>query len=127
MGRVISFKHKGNFSKTQLFLSRARNAFKSGAFDEYGKKGVQALASATPTDTGKTASSWYYEVHHNIGSVTIEWLNSNVNKGVPIAIVLQYGHGTQAGTYVKGIDYVNPAMKTIFNDMADSIWKEVTK
>ena len=123
---MITFKHKGDLSKTRTFLFHAiRSDFKQ-ILDKYGEAGVKALAEATPKDTGKTAESWYYKIENNQNSITISWFNSNRNKGVPIAIILQYGHGTGNGGYVKGIDYINPAMKPIFNDLAKNAWKEVT-
>ena len=88
---------------------------------------MAALASATPTETGKTASSWFYEISHNKGSATITFSNSNINKGVPIAIILQYGHGTGTGGWVEGRDYINPAIQPIFDKIANEAWKEVTK
>lgn len=124
---MISFRQKGDFSKLTRYLERAKEAAKIGILDKYGKEGVAALASATPTETGKTANSWYYEVENQNGSAKITFNNSNINKGVPIAIVLQYGHGTGTGGWVQGRDYINPAVQPLFDRIAEEAWKEVTK
>ena len=124
---MISFRQKGDFSKLTRFLEKAKNAVHLGILDKYGREGVAALASATPLDSGKTASSWYYEVQHNNGTASINFYNSNVNKGVPIAIILQYGHGTGTGGWVQGRDYINPAIQPIFDKIANEAWREVTK
>lgn len=122
----ISIRQKGNFQKTKRYLSKIRE-IDTSFLDYYGKEGVNALASATPVNTGKTASSWYYEIEKTRGKVTIRWKNSNVNDGVNIAIILQYGHGTGNGGYVEGRDYINPAIRPIFDKIADRIEKEVSK
>ena len=124
---MITFRQKGDFSKLTRFLERAKEAVKLGDLDKYGREGVAALSSATPVDSGKTASSWYYEVEHQNGSASITFYNSNVNKGVPIAIILQYGHGTRNGGWVQGRDYINPAIQPIFDKLAKDAWEEVTK
>lgn len=124
---MISFRQKGDFSKLTRFLEKAKNAVHLGILDKYGREGVAALASATPLDSGKTASSWYYEVQHSNGTASINFYNSNVNKGVPIAIILQYGHGTGTGGWVQGRDYINPAIQPIFDKIANEAWREVTK
>ena len=124
---MISFRQKGDFSKLTRFLEKAKNAVHLGILDKYGREGVAALASATPLDSGKTASSWYYEVQHNNGTASINFYNSSVNKGVPIAIILQYGHGTGTGGWVQGRDYINPAIQPIFDKIANEAWREVTK
>ena len=124
---MISFRQKGDFSKTKRYLERVKSAARLSILDKYGRKGVAALASATPTETGKTASSWFYEISHNKGSATITFSNSNINKGVPIAIILQYGHGTGTGGWVEGRDYINPAIQPIFDQIVNDAWKEVTK
>lgn len=124
---MITFRQKGDFSKLTRFLERAKEAVKLGDLDKYGREGVAALASATPVDSGLTASSWYYEIEHQNGSVSITFNNSNINKGVPIAIILQYGHGTRNGGWVQGRDYINPAIQPIFDKIADAAWREVTK
>lgn len=106
---MISFRQKGDFSKLTRFLERAKEAVHIGDLDKFGKEGVAALASATPVDSGETANSWYYEIENRKGSVTISFHNSNVQNGVPIAVILQYGHGTRNGGWVQGRDYINPA------------------
>lgn len=123
---MISFRQKGDFSKLTRFLERAKNAVKVGDLDKYGREGVAALSSATPVESGLTANSWYYEIENQNGSATISFYNSNVNKGVPIAIILQYGHGTRNGGWVQGKDYINPAIQPIFDKITEAAWKEVT-
>ena len=124
---MITFRQKGDFSKLTRFLERAKETIRLGNLDKYGREGVAALASATPIDTGKTASSWYYKIENKNGYASINFCNSNINKGVPIAIILQYGHGTRNGGYVQGRDYINPAIRPIFDKIADDAWREVTK
>ena len=124
---MITFKQKGNFSKTTSFLKKAKDADYLKILDEYGKRGVAALSSATPVDTGKTAASWDYEIRRTNRGANIYWTNSNMNDKVCIAVILQYGHGTGTGGYVAGVDYINPAMRPIFEEIADSAWREVTK
>lgn len=122
----IRFVHKGNFNNTERFLKKAKNKEWFKALDRYGREGVQALSSATPVDSGLTADSWDYKISINSGSVSIEWFNRNKTKdGVPVAILLQYGHGTGTGGYVKGIDYINPAIQPVFDNIAESVWNEV--
>ena len=124
---MITFRQKGDFSKLTSFLERAKEVVKLGDLDKYGREGVAALASATPVDTGKTAASWYYKIGHANGSTSISFYNSNIQNGVPIAIILQYGHGTRNGGWVQGRDYINPAIQPIFDRLADYAWREVTK
>ena len=124
---MISFRQKGDFSKLNHYLERVKESAKIGVLDKYGREGVAALASATPVETGKTASSWYYEIKRQNGSVSLEFKNSNIKDGVPIAVILQYGHGTGTGGWVQGRDYINPAIQPIFDKIADSAWKEITK
>lgn len=124
---MITFTQKGDFKKTTNFLQRIKEFSRKSDLDKYGKLGVEALANATPVDTGKTANSWSYEIIHKKGKSSIVWTNSNINNGVPIAVIIQYGHGTGWGAYVKGIDYINPAMAPVFEDIANSVWKEVTR
>lgn len=124
---MISFRHKGDFSKTSRFLEKAKSAVRRGVLDKYGQQGVAALASATPVDTGKTAQSWDYKISITSGSVSITFHNTNIQNGVPIAIVLHYGHGTRNGGWVQGRDYINPAIQPIFDKMVNDVWKEVTK
>jgi hypothetical protein len=124
---MISFRQKGDFSKLDRFLERAKEAARLSILDKYGREGVDALSSATPVDSGETANSWFYEIKHDNGSATIAFCNSHINKGVPIAIILQYGHGTGTGGWVEGRDYINPAIQPVFDKIVDSAWKEVTK
>ena len=124
---MISFRHKGDFSKLTRFLERAKNLVHLSDLDRYGREGVAALASATPVDTGKTAASWYYDIKINKESASITFDNSNIQNGVPIAIILQYGHGTRNGGWVEGRDYINPVIQPIFDKIAEEAWKEVTK
>lgn len=127
IGNYIEFSSKGDFSKTRKALNRMYNMEYLNVLEKYGQQGVAALSAATPVDSGKTASSWNYEIKHDVTTTTITWTNSNINKGHKIAILLQYGHGTRQGGYVRGIDYINPAMRPIFEQMANEAWKEVTK
>lgn len=124
---MITFRQKGDFSKLTRYLERVKEVVKLGNLDKYGREGVAALASATPIESGKTASSWYYEIENSNGSATISFYNSNVNKGVQIAIILQYGHGTGTGGWVQGRDYINPAIQPVFDRIAEEAWREVTK
>lgn len=124
---MITFRHKGDFSKITRYLEKAKEVVKLGDLDKYGREGVAALSSNTPVETGLTASSWYYEIKHSNGSVSITFNNSNIQNGVPIAIILQYGHGTGTGGWVEGRDYINPAIQPIFDKIANDAWREVTK
>ena len=124
---MITFRQKGDFSKLTRFLERAKEAIHLGDLDKYGRQGVAALSSATPVDSGLTAKSWYYEIENKNGSATITFNNSNIQNGVPIAIILQYGHGTRNGGWVEGRDYINPAIQPIFDEIANEAWREVTK
>ena len=124
---MIKFRQKGDFSKLTRFLERAKETVRIGDLDKFGKEGVAALASATPVDSGETANSWYYEIENRKGSVTISFHNSNIRNGVPIAIILQYGHGTRNGGWVQGRDYINPAIQPIFDKIANNAWEEVIK
>lgn len=123
---MISFTGKGDFSKLNRYLERLKEVIKIGDLDKYGRAGVEALRSATPVDSGETADSWYYEIVRKKGSVSIQFKNSNINEGVPIAVILQYGHGTGTGGWVEGRDYINPSIQPIFDKIADNAWKEVT-
>lgn len=124
---MITFRQKGDFSKLTSFLERAKEISKIGDLDKYGREGVAALASATPVESGLTASSWYYKISRRKGSVSIQFYNSNIQNGVPIAIILQYGHATGTGGWVEGRDYINPSIRPVFDKLADSAWREVTK
>ena len=123
---MIVITQSGNFNNTERFLNGAKKLDVKSILESYAKAGVRALASATPVDSGLTASSWDYKVEISKSSYSISWTNSNVVDGVPIAIILQYGHGTGTGGYVQGRDYINPALKPIFDKIADSVWREVS-
>ncbi len=124
---MISFRQKGDFSKLTSFFERVREAVRLGRLDKYGREGVAALMSATPADSGQTARSWYYRIEQQKGSVRIIFNNSNVQNGVPIAVILQYGHGTRTGGWVQGRDYINPAIRPVFDRITEYAWREVTK
>lgn len=124
---MISFRQKGNFSKLTGFLEKAKEAAHIGILNKYGREGVTALSSATPVDSGLTASSWTYKVEQRKGAASISFYNSNIQNGVPIAIILQYGHGTRNGGWVEGRDYINPAIQPVFDKIAEHVWREVTK
>jgi hypothetical protein len=124
---MIKFRHRGNLSKTTRYLSRIKKADYLKVLDKYGREGVAALASATPMETGKTANSWTYEVTYDKGSATIAFHNTNIQNGVLIAIILQYGHGTGTGGWVEGRDYINPAIQPIFDKITNEAWREVTR
>lgn len=126
---MISFRHKGDFSKLTEFLENSMNneIVDVDVLDIYGQAGVAALASATPIDSGLTASSWYYEIERGKKSISISFHNSNIQNGVPIAVILQYGHGTGTGGWVQGRDYINPAIQPIFDEIVNNAWKEVNK
>lgn len=124
---MISFRQTGDFSKLNRFLERAKETVRLGDLDKYGREGVAALSSATPIDSGQTANSWYYEITHKNGSSSISFHNKNIQNGVPIAIILQYGHGTRNGGWVQGRDYINPAIQPLFDKIANEAWREVTK
>lgn len=123
----FTFRQTGNFSKTDKFLKNATGKNYRNILEKYAVQGVNALKSATPKDSGTTASSWTYQIKTTNKGISIEWHNSNVNKGVNIAIILQYGHGTRRGGYVSGRDYINPALRPIFDKLANDAWEEVTK
>lgn len=123
---MIQFLHKGDFKKTERLLKKSLGRDYRSILDKYAKQGVEALSRATPKESGETAASWFYEIIQNESSLSIVWNNSNVNKGVNIAIVLQYGHGTRNRGYVHGRDYINPALRPVFDKLAEAVWKEVT-
>lgn len=123
---MVTFRHKGDFAKTTKFLERAKEGVRITTLDKYGRAGVDALAFATPVDTGLTAKSWSYKITQSRGVAKITFTNSNIQNGVPIAIILQYGHGTGTGGWVEGRDYINPAVQPVFDRLADDAWKEVT-
>lgn len=123
----FSLSSKGDFKKTKNFLESVTKRDIYSSVERYAQDGVSALSAATPVDSGETASSWYYEIEKTGSVWSITWMNSHSNQGVPIAIILQYGHGTGTGGYVAGRDYINPAIKPVFDKIADGVWKEVTK
>lgn len=123
---MIWVRSKGNFNNTEKLLKKSLGNEWLSVLEDYGRQGVQELAAATPLDSGQTASSWDYEIVREKGKVSVVWTNSNINDGVNIAIILQYGHGTGWGGYVVGRDYINPALRPIFDSMADAAWKEVS-
>lgn len=124
---MIEFKHRGDFKSIEKFLSGASKIDYRKILDSYGREGVRALALATPVDSGLTASSWGYQIYTSKGFAKISWTNSNVVDGVPVAILLQYGHATKSGSYIEGRDYINPALQGIFDKLAVEAWKETTK
>lgn len=124
---MISFRHNGDFSKARRYLEKVKEAAHIGILDHYGREGVAALSSATPVETGKTSSSWYYTIERKNGSSSIIFHNSNIDDGVLIAVLIQYGHGTRTGGWVQGRDYINPAIQPIFDEIANAAWREVTK
>lgn len=123
---MISFVHKGNFNNTEKFFKKVKKLNIEQILKAYGEIGVQALAEATPVGSGATASAWAYEIHGGSGQSSIVWTNNHTNKGVNIAVILNYGHGTGTGGYVQGRDYIVPAIRPVFDYIADAAWKEVT-
>lgn len=122
---MISYRYKGG-DKTDNFLKASIKKIKQIDFEKYGEAGVAALASATPKATGKTAASWYYTIKNQNGIVSITFNNSNIVNGVPIAIVLYYGHSTKNGGWIQGRDYIKPAIRPVFDEMTNKMWEEVT-
>jgi hypothetical protein len=121
----ISVSSKGNWEKTTKLLERtSKQSIKMDVLRQYGELGVQSLAINTPVDTGETATSWYYTISNQNGKWKISFMNSNIVNGVPIAIILQYGHATRNGGWVEGRDYINPALRPIFDGMANKAWNE---
>jgi hypothetical protein len=124
---IINVTQKGSFDKTKRYLTRVVTSDLTAILNKYGTAGVEALVQATPVNSGLTASSWYYEIVERKGYISIRWRNRNIQNGRPIAILLQYGHGTRNGGYVQGIDYINPVIQPLFQKIADEAWREVTK
>ena len=124
---MIRFRQKGDFSNLSGYLERLKSKAYLSILDKYGKQGVAALSSATPVDTGVTAASWSYKIEHTKERSTLSFFNSNIQNGIPIAVILQYGHGTGTGGWVEGRDYINPAIQPVFDEIANNAWKEVTK
>lgn len=128
---MIKFKQTGDFKKTENFLKNngyglSKNTRIATGLHALAQKGVDALRAATPRRTGKTAESWDYVIDNNSNGIKIVWTNSNVSDGVSVAVLIQYGHGTASGKYVEGVDYINPALRPIFDEIADGVWTEVT-
>lgn len=124
---MIRFKQRGDFKKVTRWLERVKQVIHKGLLDKYGKMGVAALSFATPVDTGTTAASWYYKIRNEEGKAAIEFHNSNINDNIPIAVIIQYGHGTGTGGWVEGRDYINPAMRPVFDKIVRDICEEVKK
>jgi len=124
---MITLESTGDFKKTQDFLNKMARAEFTAMLNHYGQVGVDALASATPTDSGLTANSWTYTIEKKLGKYTIIWRNTNVVDGTPVAILIQYGHGTGTGGWVEGRDYINPAIRPIFDMITDEVWRQVTQ
>lgn len=127
MRPMITVKIDNKFSITERFFERIKELNHKGLFDKYGAIGIEALASATPKDTGKTSESWEYTIVHRLGKTSIIWSNMNVNDGCNVAILLQYGHGLKNGGYVQGRDFINPAIQPVFDKIANDAWDEVTR
>lgn len=123
---LVVMKQSGSLKNFEGFLYKNRKRRLYQLLNEYGKQGVELLRDATPVDTGKTATGWDYEIEVNSQGISLYWVNNNVNEGVPIAILIQYGHATQSGSYVQGVDYINPALRPLFESMATKLWKEVS-
>lgn len=124
---MITITQKGNYAKATKYLQDLKKKARMKILNKYGQRGVAALAAGTPVDSGLTASSWGYKVVDSANGSEIVFTNSHINKGVPIAIILQYGHGTGTGGWVQGRDYINPAIQPIFDEIAEAIWQEVTR
>ena len=122
---MFTITQKGDFKKTESFLKKMKSGDLYKNLEQYAQIGVEALRDATPIDSGQTANSWSYEIDQSKDGASITWLNSHTNKGENIAILIQYGHGTGTGGYVHGLDYINPAMRPVFEKLAEDIWKEV--
>lgn len=122
----ITFKYDTRFDKTDKYFNKLKNLKYTGKLDNYAQTGIAELKKNTPTNTGLTADSWHYEIKYSKTNLTITWYNDNLtSQGTPIAILLQYGHATRSGTYYKGVDFVNPVMKSVFKQIDDAIWKEI--
>lgn len=124
---MITINHYGDFKKLTNFLEKMKRMFDVSMLDKYGREGVAALSAATPVDSGKTASSWTYEIKDIKDGVALTFNNTNIQNGVSIAIILQYGHGTRNGGWIEGRDYINPAIQPVFDELANEAWKEVIR
>lgn len=125
MSKMITVESKGDFKRLFNFLESAKGIFDLSKLDKYGRQGVEALRNATPKDTGLLASSWFYKIDRTPNGASISWHNSDIEGGVNVAILIQYGHATRTGSWVEGIDYINPALKPIFDEIAENCWEEV--
>jgi len=123
----ITVRSKGDFTKANTYFGKLKKAIRVNDLEKYGEAGVAALSSATPVDSGLAASSWYYRIERKTDSIRIIFLNSDIENGFPVAIMLQFGHGTGTGGWVEGRDYINPAIQPIFDEIADAAWREVTR
>lgn len=121
----VSFSHSGSFAKTEAFLKRLRQLEIDKIVSAQAQRGVNALAGATPKDTARASISWKYEIKKTRNTTTIHWTNTDVENGYPVALMIQYGHGTGTGGYIPGFDYINPAMRPVFDDIARTVWKAV--
>lgn len=124
---MITITQKGNFDTVTKYLNRLKKEDVFAVLNKYGSLGVNALSNATPVDSGETARSWYYTIKVRRGYYSIRWHNSNIENGIPIAVLIQYGHGTRNGGYVQGRDYIMPAIRPIFDQIAAEAWREVTR
>lgn len=127
MGKILSVTQKGNFRRTDRFLSGIVHFHYMRRLHHFGNRGVEALRAATPKDSGETAEAWSYEIVEEPGRTALYWRNSHVVNGTNIAVILQYGHATRNGGFVEGVDYINPAIRPIFEEMAKEAWKEVVR
>lgn len=123
---MIRFSHRGDFGNIEQFLKKSKDTNFRPILEKYARQGVSVLQSATPKDTGETSQSWGFEIVTKRSGFSIHWTNSNMNNGIPIVILLQYGHGTRSGTFIEGRDFINPAMRPLFDQIAENLWKEVT-
>lgn len=124
---LMQLKATGDFLKVEGLLNKLKRGLALYDLEKHAAEGVRALQAATPVDSGRTASSWYYKIDQKPDSVVLNFCNNNINKGVPIAVILQYGHGTRNGGWVEGRDYINPALQPVFDKILENVWKEVTK
>jgi hypothetical protein len=125
---LIKVTNRGSFKNMEAFGLRVKQrTYLAPTLSKYGPIGVAALSGATPVDSGLASQSWYYEIVDRPGYFAIHWLNSDVERGFHVAVAIQYGHATRSGTHIEGRDYINPAMRPIFDQMVNDMWKEVTK
>ncbi len=124
---MISASSSGSFDNTEVFLKKMKSGTPYSIMEKYGRLGCDALASATPVDTGLTASGWFYTITKKKGHYSISWHNTHVVTGIPVAVLIRYGHGTNHGGWVEGRDFISPAIRPIFDDIANKVWEEVKK